>query len=170
MHYIFCSPVIEPLVVLSPAELFMPEVRVRLLLAFGHLEGPDHRPQSHFACILAEYALHPVFIRRSDNGCSAWTTERVYPIERIVSATKVSGGWQLSVKVWVPEPLWKILEQTSNPTILQEIERCKADYLSRHPRMLTEEINETIPSRSQPSRKRDQPERFTFAVFGLWSL
>lgn len=63
LHCIFCSPVIEPLVVVRPAELFMPELRVWLLHAFGYHEGPDHRPQSHFACILAEYVLRPVFIR-----------------------------------------------------------------------------------------------------------
>jgi hypothetical protein len=89
-----------------------------------------------------------------------------------VSATKISKGWQLSVK-WsgypdpTPEPLWKILKQTSNPTILQEIEKCKADYLAQHPRTITEESDEPTPSRSQPERSRGQPERFTFAVFGV---
>lgn len=59
----FCSPLIEPLVVVGPAELFVPALRVRLLHAFGHHESPDHRLQSHFARILAVYALDTVFIR-----------------------------------------------------------------------------------------------------------
>ena len=61
-----------------------------------------------------------------------------YPIERIVSATRVGGGWSLQVK-WenypdtTPEPLWKILKQTNHPDILRDIERCKSDYFLQHP-------------------------------------
>ena len=61
-----------------------------------------------------------------------------YPIERIVSATRVGRGWSLQVK-WegypetTTEPLWKITSQTNHPEILKDIERCKEDYYLQHP-------------------------------------
>lgn len=60
-----------------------------------------------------------------------------FEIERIVSAVKAGRGWTLQVK-WAgypdttPEPLWRILRQTNHPDILQDIERCKADYYLQH--------------------------------------
>ena len=57
----------------------------------------------------------------------------------VIAATRAGRGWQLTVK-WVGydettiEPLWRILQDTKgHPEILQEIERCKADYYLQHP-------------------------------------
>jgi hypothetical protein len=57
--------------------------------------------------------------------------------------------------------------------MLAEMEQCKDNYLASHPsqRAVIEAEEhleaESVPERSQPSRQRAQPERFTFAVFGV---
>ena len=66
-------------------------------------------------------------------------TDGRYLVDRVVAATRAGRGWQLTVK-WVGydettvEPLWRILQDTKgHPEILQEIEKCKADYYLQHP-------------------------------------
>ena len=110
-------------------------------------------------------------------GWDKWTTDTVYEIERIASAVRLPGGWRFMVK-WkgypdpTPEPLWKLLRDTNNPEILEQIEKCKEDYLSNHPaeRTMVEpnpEPEAERPTRTQPSRTRAQTERFTFMVYGV---
>ena len=113
-------------------------------------------------------------------GWSEYTASTKYEIERIVSATRLPGGWRYMVK-WVgypdptPEAQWKILRDTQNPEILEQMEQCKQDYLSTHPaeRTMIEgatdaEDEEAIkPSRVQPHRERSKTTRFTFLVHGV---
>ena len=75
-----------------------------------------------------------------DNGWAAWHEDpkQEFEIEKVVSASKAGRGWRVMVK-WVgyPEPteeaLWKILKQTNHPTVIDEIEKCKHDYLAQFP-------------------------------------
>ena len=110
-------------------------------------------------------------------GWDKWTSDTVYEIERIVSAVRLPGGWRFMVK-WkgypdpTPEPLWKLLRDTNSPEILEQIEKCKEDYLSNHPaeRTMVEpnpEHEAERPTRTQPSRTRARTERFTFMVYGV---
>ena len=116
-----------------------------------------------------------------------WTSDTLYEIERIVSATRVGSGWRLVVK-WkgypdsTPERLQSILRQVhGHPDILAQIEQCKADYLSQHPtvRDVLEQQGETDdpatlgdstpdvqPTRQQPHRERQPPTHFMFSVYG----
>ena len=68
------------------------------------------------------------------DGYSEWTADKVYPIERIVGAEMIGGGWRLQVK-WLgfpqptPEPMNKILKQMKNhPEILEQIDHCKNEW------------------------------------------
>ena len=103
------------------------------------------------------------------------TAVRTYDIERIVSAERSGRGWRLNVK-WVgypdatPEPLSAILDQTKDPTLLQQIEDCKRDYLDQNPvdRFLVEREDAALePTRVQPPRARERPDVFTFSLFSI---
>ena len=113
-------------------------------------------------------------------GWNEYTASTRYEIERIVSASRLPGGWRYMVK-WVgypdptPEAQWKILRDTQNPEILAQMEQCKQDYLSTHPAERTmiegasdaEDEELVKPSRVQPRRERPQVDRFTFHVYGV---
>jgi hypothetical protein len=113
-------------------------------------------------------------------GWSTYTADTRYVIERIVSATRLPGGWRFMVK-WAgypdptPEPQWKILRDTADPTILEQMEQCKQDYLSTHPaeRTMIERAHDMEgekpiePSRVQPRRARPRTDRLVFHVYGV---
>ena len=70
-----------------------------------------------------------------------------------------------------PEPQWKILRDTKDPTILEQMEQCKQDYLAKNPAERTmvevERAEHVEPERIQPRRSRARTERFTFYVYGV---
>ena len=69
-----------------------------------------------------------------------------------------------------PEPLSAILDQTKDPTLLQQIEDCKRDYLDQNPvdRFLVEREDAVLePTRVQPPRARERPDVFTFSLFSI---
>ena len=93
--------------------------------------------------------------------------EQKYDIERIVRAERVGKGWRLHVK-WVgygddhvtPEPLSRILADTKDPSILDQIARCKEEYLAAHPNERhASRAEDTLPAptRSHPERAREKP-------------
>ena len=104
-------------------------------------------------------------------GWDTWTPQREYRIERIVSASKIGGGWRLMVK-WegypdpTPEGLQRILKQVrGEPSILADIERCKADYIALHPERssdppIRDESSE--PTLVRPQRDKHRPDYFEF--------
>ena len=110
-------------------------------------------------------------------GWSTWTPDREYEIERVLSARRVGGGWQFDVK-WkgyptaTPEPWNKLARRNLDQSIKDQMERCKADYLSTHPaeqtRLSTHETP-AQPTRVLPQRQRDQTHRFVFHVTQLES-
>ena len=58
--------------------------------------------------------------------------------DRVVSATRVGRGWQLTVKwkgydVATAEPHSRVLADTDHPDVLAGIERCKADFYAQNP-------------------------------------
>ena len=96
--------------------------------------------------------------------------DETYEIERVVSATKVGGGWRLQVK-WkgyddvTSESLSHVLKEThGHPEVLRDIEKCKADYLAQHPAADLEPAPVPEPTRVQPARQRAQPARFVFSL------
>ena len=113
-----------------------------------------------------------------DNGWSTWTPNTEYEVERIVSATRIGGGWSLLVK-WkgypdaTPEPLSKIMGQTNHPDLLSQIEKCKADYLMSHPtvRDIPEHRDHAVRTPASgtrsSSRDRQQTKHFVFSVYGV---
>ena len=124
----------------------------------------------------------PAPVVSAADAYSSWTSDRLYPIERIVGAERIGGGWRLQVK-WegfdddhiTPEPLHKILGSCTDPAILEQIEQCKADYLAAHPveraaleaRLPLAVEPRPEPTRLVPDRERVQPRRFMFHVSQL---
>jgi hypothetical protein len=101
----------------------------------------------------------------------------VYPIERIVRAEMIGGGWRLQVK-WLgfphptPEPLKRILKQTKGHSeVLEQIDHCKSEWLLANPSAARAAQREApaqpVPTSSQPARDRDQPRRFMFHITQL---
>ena len=76
-----------------------------------------------------------------------WTKDKLYTIERIVSAEYVNDSWRVQVK-WegyeqtTPEPLQNILRDTNHPDILAEIKQCQRDFRMAHPEIAARERNQ----------------------------
>ena len=102
-----------------------------------------------------------------------------YLIERILGAERLGKGrWRVHVK-WenysdehnTHEPLSKVLKDIhGHPELLKQIEECKDAYYSAHPgeREFDEAPSAPIdvpePTRTQPTRDRDQPRRLVYQV------
>ena len=106
------------------------------------------------------------------DGWASWTASRKYDIERIVSARVAGRGWKIGVK-WTGYPditeenLSELLKSVSDGDILGQIEKCKQEYLARHPlRTVPDEDQPPAaqPERVQPARARDNPSRLMFMV------
>ena len=100
------------------------------------------------------------------NGWASWTPQTEYTIERIVSASKVGGGWRLMVK-WegypdpTPEPLGQILRTVRDPHLLEQIEQCKQDHLLQNPQSRAGDLADTADTagESDKSARRTLPSR-----------
>lgn len=150
--------------------LAIPEVDPRGLIVAGETEA-DTPPAADREPPTVETDGDPF----DPMGWATWSASRKYEIERIVSAERSGRGWRLNVK-WVgypdatPEPLSAILDQTKDPTLRQQIEDCKRDYLDQNPvdRFLVEREDAVPePTRVQPSRTRERPDVFTFSLFSI---
>ena len=110
------------------------------------------------------------------NGWLDWAKDpsQKYEIERIVGAERAGRGWRIHVK-WkgypdpTPETLTDLLKDIKdNRQLLDEIEKCKSDYLLLHPAVRVElEKDEALeaqaPVRVQPSRLA-KPTQFSVLI------
>ena len=101
----------------------------------------------------------------TDAASTGWAASpsEEYEIERVVSATRVGGGWRLNVK-WkgfqdtTPETLSYLLTQTQHPDILKEIEQCQQDWYAQNPNALRADEEDKLPA-DVPAPTRVQPGR-----------
>lgn len=111
------------------------------------------------------------------NGWLDWAKDpsQKYEIERIIGAERAGRGWRIHVK-WkgypdpTPETLSDLLKDIKgNQQLLDEIEKCKNDYLLLHPAVRVElEKDEALeaqaPARVQPPRLAKPAQFSVFAV------
>ena len=106
-------------------------------------------------------------------GCTPGP-DRYYDVERIVRAERLGKGWRVYVK-WAgygddaitPEPLHGLLKTIKDPNILEQIERCKEEYLAAQPNAPIAESVTIEPTRVLPPRDRASTRRFMFHISQL---
>ena len=132
---------------------------------------PDSKDEGKDCTDVSDPAPDTEVSKGPDDDLVGWTADRLYDIERIVSAERVAGGWKYRVK-WTgydtvtPEPQWKLLKQVTDPEILEQMEQCKSDFLDSRPAertALRAETERQLPTRVQPARERSKPDRLGMA-------
>ena len=115
---------------------------------------------------------------RQPTDYTIWHDDTRYEIERVLSAERIGSGWRLKVK-WkdypdpTPEPLWRILRDCTDQTVLADIEQAQANYDAEHPTARTVLDHEAYepaapqPTRVQPTRVRQPVNRTMFAICSL---